>query len=910
MWESLRLSVNGNSLLRKIAPFFTAMIAVIVGFLLTTATVLALNAGWNQDNVVIGTSQYEKTNDILPGIPSGSQVYVNKNADARQASAVYFAPGADINTATDAQYVQYDFNPPSQFANPRGQDSVDVAPKNGSQVRTNDVTGDSLGNDRTGQATSCAITGIGWIVCPTTRIIASGMDKIFDLLKSFFEVKTITLDTDNPTYRMWDIMRGLANLCFIVAFLIIIYSQITSYGINNYEIKKMIPKLIIAAILVNVSYYICATAVDLSNILGNNLQQVFIDLRGQIAGPNTAANSEVTSWESVTTFILSGGALAAAGITSVGLAVASGASVLSLTAILVPFLLGVVFSAIVALLILAARQALIVILITVAPLAFVAMLLPSTEKWFDKWRGLLTTMLIMFPMFAVVFGGSQLAGGLIIQSADSITMLLIGMFVQVAPLVITPLLVKLSGSLLGRIAGMANNRQKGFIDRTRNALQEQDQRRRRRRLVEGSEMMARGQTGMAGMTKRWAARRHDARHTKEADDKVNQNYLGAHGDAHWKERLFHEDNTGSQTVFTPSGQRRRRLNSVRNAYASTYGYQSTSEMLDAYDKRNKEEAKAGRENNFYGNYGRMVGGEHDKNGVTVAEAANYASMETFIESQATQSAQRIHNREISAEMEAKTTKGELFRTRAAGVDTQYGKGRAMANAIQVRANDRSEGMKNIQLMIDMTNPSSAHLHALATADLGSEVNDITINDEVREAAIKMIASSGNVQGILDLGRAIDLSDTSNVFWRTAYVDALKSNGARPKFFSAGLLDELGQGRPGDFKDQGMTKAMVDAIVANTYGAKGLVSEDKSVLEYMLSALRSAEAHDPEKAPIIENNLRNAILGIARDRETFNEMGKKKPYIEKIAQDIGMRLDDLPDGLKWNDDPSTNPQDTP
>ena len=77
-------------------------------------------------------------------------------------------------------------------------------------------------------------------------------------------------------------------------------------------------------------------------------------------------------------------------------------------------------------------------------------------------------MLVFFPLFALVFGGSQLAAFLIIQTATDINVILLAMFVQVAPLVLTPLLVRFSGSLIGRIAGIVNDPKRGFIDRTRN----------------------------------------------------------------------------------------------------------------------------------------------------------------------------------------------------------------------------------------------------------------------------------------------------------------------------------------------------------------------------------------------------------------------------------------------------------
>ena len=137
--------------------------------------------------------------------------------------------------------------------------------------------------------------------------------------------------------------------------------------------------------------------------------------------------------------------------------------------LLIPTLVGVLIAALVAILVMAARQALIICLVVISPLAFVAYLLPNTEKYFDKWKDLFITMLVMFPAFSTVFAGAQLAGLAIIQNAgSSLNLIILGMAVMVAPVVVTPLLIKFSGSLIGKIASLVNNPKKGAIDRTRN----------------------------------------------------------------------------------------------------------------------------------------------------------------------------------------------------------------------------------------------------------------------------------------------------------------------------------------------------------------------------------------------------------------------------------------------------------
>ena len=172
---------------------------------------------------------------------------------------------------------------------------------------------------------------------------------------------------------------------------------------------------------------------------------------------------KLPSWQQIAAVALSSGAVIGLGIT------VAANTITGSIFLLIPVLLGVVTSALVALIVLAARQALITILIIVAPLAFVAYTMPNTEKYFNKWRETMMTMLMLFPIFSVIFSGAQIAGMAIVQSANgNLITIILGMAVQVAPIVITPLLIKFSGNLIGKVAGMVNNPNRGLLDRTKN----------------------------------------------------------------------------------------------------------------------------------------------------------------------------------------------------------------------------------------------------------------------------------------------------------------------------------------------------------------------------------------------------------------------------------------------------------
>ena len=373
--------------------------------------------------------------------------------DEQGKKAYFILTATDPATATAGYYVVYDFTPPDQFSNSSPPVEVKIA---NAEAESTTEAGKS-------NCSGAALTGIGWIVCPVITFLANGMDTIYGIISQFFEVRTITTDTNSSLYQMWSLMRDIANVCFVIAFVLIVISQITTVGFSNYNIKRMLPRLIIAAVLVNTSYYISAIAVDISNILGISIHTLFNGIMERFntgaayantGGPNV---SGIPEWAAVTGGIL-------AGTTVLGLAVHTGAIFM-----LVPLLVGAILAALVALIILAARQALIVIMVIISPLAFVAYLLPNTEKYFDKWRSAFLTLLFLFPIFSVLFSGAQVAGLAIVQNANgNILTVILGMAVQVAPLFITPMLIKFSSGILGRVASMVNDRSKGPVDRLRN----------------------------------------------------------------------------------------------------------------------------------------------------------------------------------------------------------------------------------------------------------------------------------------------------------------------------------------------------------------------------------------------------------------------------------------------------------
>ena len=456
--ELVKFSSHGGLSVRSILTFaLTAIAAALLWMTFASSPALAASeAHWGGDSIIYenhGFSAVTDTKDTSGTIPAGATIYrtpakttgTGANVSS-EVFVIYFSPGVDPPTATTAQYAEFAYN---------GDDNTLSEPSNKQNISLALKSQQSTGS-------SCTVEGIGWILCPATTYLAEGMDYIFHLLAGMIKTQPPVLgDSTNSMYVAWNIMRSVANVAFVIAFLLIIYSQLTSIGISNYGLKKLIPRLIVAAVLVNLSFYIAALAIDISNVLGYAVQEVFNSIRESTfhLTDDELGTALSGTWAQIASIILAGGGLYAGAYY-----VAVGGGIYMLVPLLAMLLLTIMLVVVV----LAARQAIILILVIIAPLAFVANLLPNTEKWFDKWKSLFMTMLVFFPAFSLVFGGSQLAGQLIIQNAgDNIVTVLFGLAVQVAPLVITPLILKFSGGLLGRIAQIANDPRKGVMDRSR-----------------------------------------------------------------------------------------------------------------------------------------------------------------------------------------------------------------------------------------------------------------------------------------------------------------------------------------------------------------------------------------------------------------------------------------------------------
>lgn len=300
-----------------------------------------------------------------------------------------------------------------------------------------------------------AVTGIAWLLCPVINLVKKAMNWLYErAVEPFLQVDTKIFDTSNKLYETWNYFRTFANTLLIIFLLIIIVSQLTGYGIDNYGIKKSLPKLIVSALLINLSYIICQGAVDLSNLLGYAFFRMF---EGMISIPADVVTNSGTGTSVVAGSAILGTVGVAAGLISGGAVFSAlGSAIVAALPAMIMGLISGLISILFFFLILGARQGGIIILIAISPIALACYIVPNTKKLFDKWFDLFKKLLFVYPICGLLMGGCALASSVILGSAGgsdtegNFIYGLVGLIVGVCPFFFIPTIVK------GSMNGMAN----------------------------------------------------------------------------------------------------------------------------------------------------------------------------------------------------------------------------------------------------------------------------------------------------------------------------------------------------------------------------------------------------------------------------------------------------------------------
>ena len=336
---------------------------------------------------------------------------------------------------------------------------------------------DIIDSDETDVTCFTAGGSLGWILCPILEFTTDTVDTLYNSVIEPYLVMNTTLFTDggksNSTYKAWQTFQGIANTCFVILFIIVIFSQITGVGIDNYGIKKILPKLITAALLINLSYIICELAIDISNIVGSGIKNIFDGLITDVSlSKITVENGTEASFGA--TAITGGVALLAVIVGAVALYTNGAAILIPLFIAAISVLVSIFFLFV----LLSLRKAAVVILVVVSPLALGCYMLPNTKKIFDKWFKALQGMLLLYPIAGALVGGGNYVSKVLLSTGGGTTdffFALSAMVIGIVPIFFIPGLLKSSFAAIGNIgtklSGLSNKYGGKLKNYTRNGLE-------------------------------------------------------------------------------------------------------------------------------------------------------------------------------------------------------------------------------------------------------------------------------------------------------------------------------------------------------------------------------------------------------------------------------------------------------
>lgn len=322
-------------------------------------------------------------------------------------------------------------------------------------------------NNTTANEDACPIddkSALSWILCPLVELGDKTIARLRDSIARFMYTPNEQLFGNEGIQDGYAKFRNLGLGLIVIAGLFMIITQALGFEIfDAYMLRKVLPRLIIAAIGIAVSFQLLQFIVGIFNDLGLFAHKVIASL----VPPNTAVEFQdfgATARDNV------GAGVAAVGILALGLLWLGPFGLLSLIGtIVLALLLGIFVFAI--------REMIVMIAILMAPLGIAAYVLPGTQKIWSFWKNALITSLVMFPLIMAFIGAGEMLSNLLGGQGSDDYMKVLAVIVRYAPYFMLPFAFKMAGGLMTTIFSIANDRSRGAFDKLRKARENENAKR-------------------------------------------------------------------------------------------------------------------------------------------------------------------------------------------------------------------------------------------------------------------------------------------------------------------------------------------------------------------------------------------------------------------------------------------------
>ncbi len=231
--------------------------------------------------------------------------------------------------------------------------------------------------------------------------------------------------------------------------------------LDAYTVKKMLPRLILAVVFVNLSWSICTILLDFSNALGDSVQAMLTNIGGAL-NLNYELISSSNAGTQAGTFTLIG--------VVIGATLAYGSF-----QIFVPMLMVGAVALASAVMTVLFRQIMIIFLILASPIAIALWILPGTEALAKKWFNTYIKVLLMYPIIVLLLISGKFASGLFELNGDGdpgVWGTLARFILTFAPFFLVPFTFKFAGTTMGTVGGLLKNATRESISLRRKSAHE------------------------------------------------------------------------------------------------------------------------------------------------------------------------------------------------------------------------------------------------------------------------------------------------------------------------------------------------------------------------------------------------------------------------------------------------------
>lgn len=229
-----------------------------------------------------------------------------------------------------------------------------------------------------------------WAMCPVLKTGVLTADSSQKMIEDIFHIDQKTL-ADPKIDAVWKAMRNIANIILIIAFLVLIFSQLTGFGLSNYQIKTTLPKILIMAVFINLSLTIAQAGLDIANIMGGSISSLFqyiAKLIGFSLNPATNGAFDGATFGAIAT---------------------KAAMVAGILVLVIPMFLTILFGILTLFLLLSLRQGLVIFLALVSPIVFASGAISNNKKMISNWLKFYIVILLIYPVAQIIYSSSLIA---------------------------------------------------------------------------------------------------------------------------------------------------------------------------------------------------------------------------------------------------------------------------------------------------------------------------------------------------------------------------------------------------------------------------------------------------------------------------------------------------------------------